>query len=97
MVIEAHDFLKGPLKMMIPRKVYHRDSDDATHSHQFHQIEGIVVDENITMSNLRGTLEFISKKNLDRTEKSVSAQKLNSLFLQYLFNCILVQVKSSKT
>lgn len=62
LVIEAHDFSKGPLKVISPGKVYRRDSDDATHSHQFHQIEGIVVDENITMADLMGTLEMMSKK-----------------------------------
>lgn len=62
LVIEEHDFSKGPLKVISPGKVYRRDSDDATHSHQFHQIEGIVVDENITMADLMGTLEVMSKK-----------------------------------
>lgn len=62
LVIEAHDYTKGPLKVISPGKVYRRDSDDATHSHQFHQIEGVVVDEGITMSDLMGTLEIISKK-----------------------------------
>lgn len=62
LVIEEHDFSKGPLKVISPGKVYRRDSDDATHSHQFHQIEGIVIDENITMSDLMGTLEIMSKK-----------------------------------
>lgn len=62
LVLEAHDFSKGPLKVISPGKVYRRDSDDATHSHQFHQIEGIVVDENIRMSDLMGTLEMMSKK-----------------------------------
>jgi len=62
LVIEAHDFEAGPLKIISPGKVYRRDSDDATHSHQFHQIEGVVVDENITMADLMGTLELMSKK-----------------------------------
>ena len=62
LVIEAHDFSKGPLKVISPGKVYRRDSDDATHSHQFHQIEGVVVDEGITMADLMGTLEVMSKK-----------------------------------
>ena len=62
LVIEEHDFSKGPLKVISPGKVYRRDSDDATHSHQFHQIEGIVIDENIAMSDLMGTLEIMSKK-----------------------------------
>lgn len=53
---------KGPVKIICPGKVYRRDSDDATHSHQFTQIEGLVVDENIRMSDLKGTLEVFAKK-----------------------------------
>lgn len=60
--MEAHDFSQGPLKMISPGKVFRRDTDDATHSHQFHQIEGLVIDENITMSDLKGTLEVVMKK-----------------------------------
>lgn len=62
LVIEEHDFTKGPLKVISPGKVYRRDSDDATHSHQFHQLEGIVLDEGITMADLMGTLEIMSQK-----------------------------------
>ncbi len=53
---------KGPVKIICPGKVYRRDNDDATHSHQFMQIEGLVVDENIRMSDLIGTLEVFAKK-----------------------------------
>ncbi|CAM3315026.1 phenylalanine--tRNA ligase subunit alpha [Vagococcus fessus] len=60
--MEKHDFTKGPLRMISPGKVFRRDSDDATHSHQFHQIEGLVVDKNITMGDLKGTLEVVMKK-----------------------------------
>lgn len=59
--MEKHDFSKGPLKMISPGKVYRRDTDDATHSHQFHQVEGLVIDKNITMANLKGTLELVAK------------------------------------
>ncbi|MBF7017380.1 phenylalanine--tRNA ligase subunit alpha [Staphylococcus durrellii] len=52
---------KAPVKIICPGKVYRRDSDDATHSHQFTQIEGLVVDENIKMSDLKGTLELLAK------------------------------------
>ncbi|MFV0379623.1 MAG: phenylalanine--tRNA ligase subunit alpha [Anaerorhabdus sp.] len=45
-----------PIKIICPGKVYRRDSDDATHSHQFTQIEGLVVAEDITLSDLKGTL-----------------------------------------
>lgn len=53
---------KGPIKIICPGKVYRRDDDDATHSHQFTQIEGLVVDQNITMSDLKGTLEVFVKQ-----------------------------------
>ena len=60
--LDKHDFSKGPLKMISPGRVFRRDTDDATHSHQFHQIEGLVVGQNISMGDLKGTLEMISKK-----------------------------------
>ena len=60
--MDEHDFSNGPLKMISPGKVYRRDSDDATHSHQFHQIEGLVIDEGVRMSDLKGTLEVFAKK-----------------------------------
>ncbi|WP_018394119.1 phenylalanine--tRNA ligase subunit alpha [Bacillus sp. 37MA] len=53
---------RGPVKIICPGKVYRRDSDDATHSHQFAQIEGLVVGENIRMSDLKGTLDVFAKK-----------------------------------
>ena len=48
--------------MIAPGRVYRRDTDDATHSHQFHQVEGLVVDKNITMADLKGTLELVIQK-----------------------------------
>lgn len=60
-MLEQHDFSKGPLKMISPGKVYRRDTDDATHSHQFHQVEGIVVGEHVTMGDLKGTLEAVAQ------------------------------------
>lgn len=51
-----------PVKIICPGKVYRRDDDDATHSHQFMQLEGLVVDKNITMSDLKGTLKLLMKK-----------------------------------
>ncbi|MTD38812.1 phenylalanine--tRNA ligase subunit alpha [Erwinia sp. CPCC 100877] len=60
--MENHDFSKGALRMISPGKVFRRDTDDATHSHQFHQIEGLVIDKNITMGDLKGTLEVVMKK-----------------------------------
>ncbi|MEJ8778601.1 phenylalanine--tRNA ligase subunit alpha [Pseudogracilibacillus sp. ICA-222130] len=51
-----------PIRMICPGKVYRRDSDDATHSHQFTQIEGLYVDKNVRMSDLKGTLDLFAKK-----------------------------------
>ena len=53
---------KKPFKLICPGKTYRRDDDDATHSHQFSQIEGLVVGENISLSDLKGTLELFAKK-----------------------------------
>lgn len=60
--MENHDFSKGALRMISPGKVYRRDTDDATHSHQFHQMEGLVIDKGITMADLKGTLEVMLKR-----------------------------------
>lgn len=53
---------KLPVKLVCPGKVYRRDDDDATHSHQFQQMEGLVVGENITLADLKGTLELMAKR-----------------------------------
>lgn len=69
--MDAHDFSKGPLKMISPGRVFRRDTDDATHSHQFHQIEGLVVGKNISMADLQGTLQLIVQKCLVKSVKFV--------------------------
>ena len=53
---------KKPFKLICPGKTYRRDDDDTTHSHEFSQIEGLVVGENISLSDLKGTLEIFAKK-----------------------------------
>lgn len=53
---------KELIKVICPGKVYRRDDDDATHSHQFMQCEGLVVGEHITLSDLKGTLQFLAQK-----------------------------------
>ncbi len=53
---------KGPIKMICPGKCYRRDDDDMTHSHEFNQIEGLVVGKNVSMADLKGTLELFVKK-----------------------------------
>ena len=56
---------KTPIRMICPGKTYRRD-DDATHSHQFGQIEGLVIDKNITLSDLKGTLEIMARHILGK-------------------------------
>ncbi len=51
-----------PVRIICPGKAYRRDDDDATHSHQFTQIEGLLVDKNIKLSDLKGTVTIICKK-----------------------------------
>ena len=54
---------KTPIRIIVPGKTYRRE-DDATHSHQFNQVEGLVIDENITLAHLKGTLEVFMRKLL---------------------------------
>ena len=63
--VQVRTMLKAhgePIKILCPGKTYRRDDDDATHSHQFMQFEGLVVDKNITMSDLKGTLSLFAQK-----------------------------------
>lgn len=54
---------KTPIRVICPGKTY-RKEDDATHSHQFNQVEGLVIDKNISLADLKGTLEVFMKKML---------------------------------
>ena len=51
-----------PVRIICPGKTYRRDDDDATHSHQFAQIEGLVIDKDINIGHLKSTLELFAKK-----------------------------------
>lgn len=53
---------KTPIRVICPGKTYRRDEDDATHSHQFMQIEGLLIDKDISLSDLKGTIDLIAKK-----------------------------------
>ena len=53
---------KPPIRIISPGRVYRSDAMDATHSPLFHQMEGLVVDKNVTMGDLKGTLEMFAKK-----------------------------------
>ena len=59
---------KTPIRVICPGKTYRRD-DDATHSHQFGQIEGLVIDEGISLAHLKGTLEVFVKHMLGKDSK----------------------------
>ena len=54
---------KTPIRVICPGKTY-RKEDDATHSHQFNQVEGLVIDKNISFADLKGTLEIFMRKML---------------------------------
>ncbi len=60
---------KPPIKIICPGAVYRSDSVDSTHSPVFHQIEGLVIDKNISMADLKGTLEMFAKKCLGENTK----------------------------
>ena len=51
-----------PVRIICPGKTYRRDDDDATHSHQFAQIEGLVIDKGINIGHLKATLELFARK-----------------------------------
>ena len=53
-----------PIRIIVPGRVYRRDNADATHNPTFHQIEGLYVDKNVTVGDLKGTVEFVFKQLL---------------------------------
>ncbi len=70
--VQAHvmENAKGkPIKIICPGKTYRRDDDDMTHSHQFAQVEGLVIDKNINLGNLKATLELFAQKMFSKDTK----------------------------
>lgn len=70
--IQAHvmEHANGkPIKIICPGKTYRRDDDDVTHSHQFAQVEGLVIDKNINLGNLKSTLELFAQKMFSKDSK----------------------------
>ena len=55
-----------PIKIICPGKVYRRDADDATHSHQFMQCEGLVLGQDVTLADLKGALLEMARKMFDK-------------------------------
>ncbi len=51
-----------PVRIIVPGRVYRRDNADATHNPTFHQVEGLYVDRNVTVGNLKGTVQFVFRE-----------------------------------
>ncbi|MCI8373131.1 MAG: phenylalanine--tRNA ligase subunit alpha [Lachnospiraceae bacterium] len=62
--VQVHEMEKGrlPIRMISPGRVFRSDEVDATHSPSFHQVEGLVIDKNITFADLKGTLAEFAKE-----------------------------------
>ena len=60
---------KLPIRMLAPGRVFRADEVDATHSPSFHQIEGLVIDKNITFADLKGTLEVFAQELFGKETK----------------------------
>ena len=62
--VQVHEMEKGklPIRMIAPGRVFRADEVDATHSPSFHQIEGLVIDKNITLADLKGTLAEFARE-----------------------------------
>ena len=64
--VQAHTMLEAKgekdIRIICPGRAYRRDDDDATHSHEFTQMEGLVVNSNVTMADLKGTLTIMAQK-----------------------------------
>ena len=59
MQVRVMEKQKPPIRIIAPGRVYRKDEVDATHSPMFHQVEGMVIDKNVTMADLKGTLNTV--------------------------------------
>ncbi len=59
-----------PVRIIVPGKCYRRDAVDATHFWEFHQVEGLLVDENVTFADLKGTLDLFARKMFGNRRKT---------------------------
>ena len=62
MQVRAMDSMELPIRIVAPGRVYRKDEVDATHSPMFHQVEGMVIDKNVTMADLKGTLNTLAER-----------------------------------
>ncbi len=58
-----------PIRIIVPGRVYRRDTADATHTPTFHQIEGLYVDKGVTLGDMKGTVEFVFRELLGKDVK----------------------------
>ena len=73
--VQARIMEKGklPIRMIAPGRVFRSDEVDATHSPSFHQIEGLVIDKNITFADLKGTLAGVCKRTIRTGDKDANS------------------------
>ena len=69
-VMQSQSKLNETIKIICPGKVYRRDDDDMTHSHQFGQVEGLLVGRNINVGHLHATLDLFIKKMFGEERKT---------------------------
>ena len=62
MQVRAMETMSLPIRIVAPGRVYRKDEVDATHSPMFHQVEGMVIDKNVTMADLKGTLNLVMQE-----------------------------------
>ncbi len=62
MQVRAMETMPLPIRIVSPGRVYRKDEMDATHSPMFHQVEGMVIDKNVTMADLKGTLNLLAEE-----------------------------------
>ncbi|MEJ2544346.1 MAG: phenylalanine--tRNA ligase subunit alpha [Calditrichaceae bacterium] len=90
---------KPPVRIIAPGRVYRRDTPDASHSPLFHQVEGLVVDENITFADLKGVIEAFAHQMFG---KDIKVRFRPSFFpftepsAEYDFNCIFCRGKGCR-
>jgi phenylalanyl-tRNA synthetase alpha chain len=90
---------KPPIRIIAPGRVYRRDTPDASHSPLFHQVEGLMVDENITFADLKGVIESFAHQMFG---KDIRVRFRPSFFpftepsAEYDFNCIFCRGKGCR-
>ena len=67
-----------PIRIIVPGRTYRRDNADATHNPTFQQIEGLYVERNVTVGDLKGTVEFVFKELLGEEVKLRTGQPFSA-------------------